>query len=126
MPQQYQLIRHQILPHQHRQVVLHLNPRAFDSVCIVVPGIITCIADACLRRMAVDCPSPFSGTLLGINAKDGRRLGFPGFGLGLGGFAAQVETIEVHTLELSVAATSMLDYFGSPDQNRLDMISRAC
>ena len=59
--------------------------RAFDSVCMVVPGIIACLADAILRRLATDNASPFTGILLGINTKDGRRLGFPGFGLGLGG-----------------------------------------
>ena len=34
----------------------------------------------------------------------------------------QIETMEVHTPELSVAATSVLDYFSSPDQQRLDVV----
>ena len=74
--------------------------RSFDSVCVVVPGIIVSVADAILRRLATDRPSPLTGILLGIDAKDGRRLGFPTYGLGSGRFGVQLETLEIHTPEL--------------------------
>lgn len=54
--------------------------------------------------------------------KDGRNLGFPGFGLTLGKFGNQIATSQIHTAELSIAATNVLDYFSSSDQQRLDTI----
>ena len=53
---------------------------------------------------------------------EGRQLGLSGFGLSVGSFATQSETIEVHYPELSVARTAVLDYFQSPSQNRLEKI----
>ena len=98
------------------------HSRAFDSVCMVVPGLIASIADCILRRLASDRPSKFTGVLLGLSAGDGRRLGFPGFGLSVGSFAEQTETMEVHYPELSLARTAVIDYFTSPDQRRLDKV----
>ena len=72
------------------------HSRAFDAVTMVVPGLIAALADSILRRLATDRPSKFTGVLLGLNAGDGRRLGFPGFGLSVGSFAEQTETMEVH------------------------------
>jgi hypothetical protein len=98
------------------------HSRAFDAVCMVVPGLIAALADSILRRLATDRPSKFCGVLLGVNAGDGRQLGFPGFGLSVGTFAEQTETMEVHYPELSVARTAVVDYFSSPDQRRLDKV----
>jgi hypothetical protein len=98
------------------------HSRTFDSVCMVVPGLIASIADCILRRLASDRPSKFTGVLLGLNTGDGRRLGFPGFGLSVGSFAEQTETMEVHYPELSLARTAVIDYFTSPDQRRLDKV----
>lgn len=98
------------------------HSRAFDAVCMVVPGLMAVLADSILRRLASDRPSKFTGVILGLNASDGRRLGFPGFGLSVGSFAEQTETMEVHSPELSVARTAVVDYFTSPDQRRLDKV----
>jgi hypothetical protein len=98
------------------------HSRSFDALCMVVPGLIAVLSDSILRRLASDRPSKFTGVLLGLNAGDGRRLGFPGFGISVGSFAEQTETMEVHNPELSVARTAILDYFSSPDQRRLDKI----
>ena len=54
--------------------------------------------------------------------RDGRQLGIPGFGLSVGTFAEQSETIEVHHPELNVARTAVLDYFQSPMQGQLTKI----
>lgn len=51
--------------------------------------------------------------------RDGRQLGIPGFGLSVGTFAEQTETIEVHYPELNLARTAVLDYFQSPMQKHL-------
>ena len=82
------------------------HSRAFDAVCTVVPGCINAIADALLRRLAVDRPSELSAVLMGQTI-DGRPLGFTGFGLSVGTFAEQTETIEVHYPELNVARTAV-------------------
>ena len=50
----------------------------------------------------------------------GRQLGIPGFGVSVAAFARQAETIEVHTPELHVARTAVLDYFTSPQQRGLE------
>jgi hypothetical protein len=94
------------------------HSRPFDAVCMVVPGLMACLADSVLRRLATDRPSKFTGVLLGLNAADGRRLGFPGFGLSVGSFADQTQTMEVHCPELLLSRTAVVDYFTSPDQVR--------
>ena len=53
---------------------------------------------------------------------EGRQLGLSGFGISVGSFATQSETIEVHYPELNVARTAVLDYFQSPAQNRFEKI----
>jgi thiol-disulfide isomerase/thioredoxin len=99
---------------------IQLN-RSFDAVCTVVPGVIMAIADAVLRRLAVDRPSEFSGILMGCTV-DGRQLGIAGFGTSVSTFAEQTETMEIHYPELSIARTAVLDYFQSPHQKRLEKI----
>lgn len=49
----------------------------------------------------------------------GVQLGHPGFGISAGSFATQSETIEIHCPELCIARTAVLDYFQSPQQQRL-------
>ena len=95
--------------------------RSFDAVCITVSGCIAAITDAVMRKRAVDRPSEVCTQLMG-QTRDGRQLGHPGFGLSAGSFATQSETIEIHSAELSIARTAVLDYFTSPAQKRLDKI----
>ena len=95
--------------------------RPFDAVCIVVPGCICAISDALMRKIATDEPSEACSHLMGRTA-EGRQLGYAGYGLSVGSFATQSETIEVHYAELSVARTAVIDYFQSPSQKRLEKI----
>ena len=54
--------------------------------------------------------------------RDGKQLGVAGYGLSVGTFAEQTETIEAHYSELNVARTAVLDYFQSPAQQELSKI----
>eukprot|EP00957_Ditylum_brightwellii_P154233 11737264-Ditylum_brightwellii.AAC.1 len=71
-----------------------------------------------MRRRAIDVPSEVCSHLMG-QTRDGKQLGHMGFGLSVGTFATQSETIEVHTPELAIARTRVLDYFLSPQQRPL-------
>eukprot|EP00808_Paulinella_micropora_P027890 g22517.t1 len=95
--------------------------RALDALCLVVPGVLCAISDAVMRRRAKDLPSEVCSHLMG-ETRDGKQLGIPGFGLSVATFATQTETMEVHTPELSVARTAVLDYFQSPQQRILEKI----
>jgi hypothetical protein len=64
--------------------------RPFDGVCIIVPGCITAIADAIIRRLAQNHPSEVCSHLLGKTV-EGVQLGHPGFGISVGSFATQVQ-----------------------------------
>ena len=64
--------------------------RPFDAVCIIVPGCIAAVADAVIRKLAIDEPSEMCSHLLGQTIA-GVQLGHPGFGLSVGSFATQVE-----------------------------------
>lgn len=97
------------------------HSRSFDAVCTIVPGVACAILDAILRRLATDQPSEFTAILMGCTV-EGRHLGMPGFGVSVGTFAEQTETMELHSVELAVARTAVIDYFQSPNQNRLDKI----
>jgi hypothetical protein len=79
--------------------------RSFDGVKIVIPAVMTAIADATIRKRATDIPSEVS---LHIMGGAGRGSGYT---VSLGMFGMQSETIEVHTAELNIARTSVLDYF---------------
>ena len=50
------------------------------------------------------------------------KLGLAGFGLGVSSFASQSATIELHTPELALARTRVLDYFLSAHQKKLAKI----
>jgi hypothetical protein len=95
--------------------------RPLDAVCIVVSGCIAAIADAVIRKIAVDEPSEVCSNLMGC-AVNGRQLGHSGYGISVGSFATQSETLEIYTAELSIARTAILDYFQSPQQRRLEKI----
>ena len=95
--------------------------RSFDGVCTIIPGCITAIADTVMRRRAYDEPSVICCQLAGQTV-DGVQLGIPGFGINISTFASQCETIELHSAELAVARTAVLDYFQSPAQARLDKL----
>ena len=95
--------------------------RPLDAVRVVVPGCICAVSDAIIRRRAVDDPSVACAQLMGLDAY-GKQLGVQGFGIGVGVFATQTETIEVYSPELVCARAAILDYFDSPLQRKLDKI----
>lgn len=99
---------------------IHQN-RSFDAVGITVTGCMAAISDSIFRQIAIDEPSEACCHAVGRTV-DGRQLGLPGFGIGVGTFAAQCETIEIHSAELCIARTAVLDYFQSPQQRRLEKI----
>ena len=70
---------------------------------------------------AIDHPSPACTHLMGKTA-DGKQLGHAGYGLSVGSFATQTETMEIHVPELIIARTAVLDYFSSPCQQKLKKI----
>ncbi|KAH8046329.1 hypothetical protein JL720_16406 [Aureococcus anophagefferens] len=83
-----------------------INSRA-DGSRTVVPAVAAAVADALARRAALDEPSYLSLTLSGAA---GRSLGF---GISAGPLALQSATIEARDPHLSVARTSVLDYFAA-------------
>jgi thiol-disulfide isomerase/thioredoxin len=95
--------------------------RPFDAVIIIVHGCLAALSDAIMRKVAIDEPSEACTHLMGRTARN-RQLGNAGFGVSVGSFATQCETLEVHTPELAIAKTAVLDYFQSPQQRRLEKI----
>eukprot|EP01038_Epipyxis_sp_PR26KG_P004031 gene4031-5768_t len=95
--------------------------RPFDAVCIIVSGCLAALSDAIIRKIATDEPSEMCSHLMGKTIT-GRQLGHPGYGISVGTFATQSETLEIHSPELSIARTAVLDYFQSPQQRRLEKI----
>eukprot|EP00759_Apiculatamorpha_spiralis_P055747 PhF_6_TR7895/c0_g1_i2/m.11637 len=79
--------------------------RSFDAVRIVTSGAIVAIADCVLRKVATDHPSEFCLALIGTPGKN------DGFGVGMGFFAEQSETIEATSPELNITRTGIMDYF---------------
>jgi len=91
-------------------------------VRIIVPSCIAAVADAVIRKKATDIPSEVSINLFPLKVLNlllltqvslnimgyGKRHGY---GLSTGKFGDQSETIEVHTAELNIARTAVLDYF---------------
>lgn len=86
------------------------STKSFDAVRIVVAAAIAAVADCVMRRRASDMPSAVSTHLLGETV-DGSSVHGP-FGIDTSTFAVQSETCEVHTPELNIARSSVLDYFG--------------
>lgn len=115
------LVLQRVVEHFVASVFSIQQDRPFDGVSIVTLGCITALADAIMRRRAVDLPSEACSHLMG-QTRDGRQLGTPGYGLSPASFATQTETIEVHCPEICLARTRVLDYFNSPQQRRLEKI----
>ena len=67
--------------------------RAFDAVCVVVPGCLAALADVVMRRRAAREPSAACVHLMGQTLR-GRQLGVAGFGVGVDNFVRQAETME--------------------------------
>jgi hypothetical protein len=95
--------------------------RSLDATMIIVSGSIAAIADSIIRKEATDEPSECSTHFIGKTVS-GRQLGHSGFGISVGTFATQCETLEIHSPELNIAKTAVLDYFQSPSQRRLEKI----
>ena len=115
------LVLQRLMEHFAAAVLSLQASRPLDAVRVIVPGCICAISDAIMRHRAYDSPSVACAQLMGLDAT-GRQLGFHGFGIGVGVFATQTETIEVHSPELVVARAAILDYFDSPLQRKLDKI----
>jgi hypothetical protein len=89
-----------------------LHPtKSFDAVRIVVAAAMAAVADCVMRRRASDMPSVVSTHLLGETAH-GDTDHAP-YGIDTSSFAEQSETCEVHTPELNVARSAVLDYFAA-------------
>uniref|UniRef100_A0A6S8D826 ubiquitinyl hydrolase 1 n=1 Tax=Aureoumbra lagunensis TaxID=44058 RepID=A0A6S8D826_9STRA len=110
-----------LIEHFTAAVLSTQQDRALDAVCLIIPGIACAISDAVLRRRAYDHPSSFCAQLNGQTAT-GRQLGVKGYGLSVGSFASQTNTIEAHVPELAIARAAVLDYFLSPAQRGLEKI----
>jgi hypothetical protein len=115
------LVLQRLMEHFAAAVLSLQASRPLDAVKIIVPGCICAISDAIIRRRACDNPSVACAQLMGLDAT-GRQLGIHGFGIGVGVFATQTETIEAHCPELVCARAAILDYFDSPLQRKLDKI----
>lgn len=63
--------------------------RSFDGSCVVVPGCLAAIADAIMRKAAIDEPNELCCMMSGKTVL-GRQLGVPGFGISIATFATQV------------------------------------
>lgn len=87
------------------------HTRPIDAVRMVVPLCIAAVADALLRKVAVDIPSIISLHLVGGGV--GAELGQEGRGYALssGALARQAATIVVFSPELNIARARALDYF---------------
>lgn len=97
--------------------------REMDAIAIVVMGCICALADALMRKRALDEPSEACSHLMG-QCRDGRQLGMTGFGIGVDSFAAQSAAGVLHHPELCVARTEVLNCFRSPAQEMLHKIFR--
>ena len=115
------MVLQRIMEHFTAAVLSMQASKALDGARVVIPGCVCAIADAVIRRRAYDEPSEACAQLMGQN-KSGKQLGVFGFGIGVGSFATQTETIEMHTPELVIARAAILDYFDSPVQRKLEKI----
>ncbi len=115
------MVLQRIIEHFTAAVLSLQATKALDGARVVIPGCICAIADAVIRRRAYDQPSEACAQLMGQD-KTGKQLGVFGFGIGVGAFSTQTETIEMHTPELVIARAAILDYFDSPVQRKLEKI----
>ena len=86
--------------------VFSLQPsRSFDAVRVLIPAALLTIADAVLRKTATDIPSEVSLNLMG------HPLGLLPYGPSVGRLVEQSEVMLLHTPELAILRTSVIDYF---------------
>jgi hypothetical protein len=88
-----------------------------DALNLVITACIMTIIDCVLRRAATDQPSEFCLHLMGdrdagVNQPQNLGRGI-GYGISIGAFATQSETVRLYTPELNIARTAVLDYFGA-------------
>jgi hypothetical protein len=86
-----------------------------DALNLIITACIMAVVDVILRRAATDQTSEFCLHLMGerdagINQIDKLGRG-AGYGISIGAFATQSETVRLTTPELCIARTAVLDYF---------------
>ena len=106
-----------LIEHFTASVLSLKNNRPLDAVRIIIPACIAAIADAMMRKEATDDPSELCQHLMGA------RGGTP-YRLSTGMLGSQTETIEVHTPELNVARTAVLDYFSYQEERKYTPMMR--
>ena len=90
--------------------VFSLQPsRSFDAVRLLVPAALLAVADAVLRKCATDIPSEVSLNLMG------HPLGLLPYGPSVGRFVEQSEVMLLHTPQLAIVRTAVIDYFHGLD-----------
>jgi hypothetical protein len=83
--------------------------RSLDAICVTVCGCMSAIADAVLRRRAYDLPSEVCSHLLG-QTRDGKQLGYYGFGISVGTFATQARNPGVRSFFFKYLSSRCLAY----------------
>jgi len=106
------ILLQRIMEHFAASVFAIVNSRSFDAVRLIVPACICAIGDVVMRKIATDIPSELCQVFTHGN-------GGLGYGISTGNFGSQSETIEVHTPELHIARTAVLDYFESQHVSRM-------
>lgn len=104
--------------HSLRQVSRHFAAcslslkatRSFDAARILVMSVIATMADNVVRTVACDVPSLFSLHMAGRSPPNPRFHLLP-FGIDMGHFAEQSETMIFTQPELALCRTKVLDYF---------------
>ena len=118
--------------------VFSLQPsRSFDAVRVLIPAALLAVADAVLRKEATDIPSEVSVNLMG------HPLGLLPYGINVGRLIEQSEVMVLHSPELAIVRTSVIDYFHglhisesnlifswdkflAPEQSTNSLISQIC
>ena len=103
---QFTLLR--LMEHFSASALSMPQSRSFDAVCCIVPACLAAYSDVIMRLTAVDHPSPVCTHLMG-KTTSGKQLGHSGYGLSVGSFATQTDTMLIHVPELVVARTAVLD-----------------
>ena len=85
---------------------LHTN-KPLDAIKLIITGCIAAMVDVTIRHISTDQTSEFCLHYMGERAGGVGN----GYGISMASFDTQSETIELHTPELCVARSSILDYF---------------
>ena len=116
------IVLERILEHFIAAVFSLHATKSLDALKLIIPAAIASFVDVLLRKVSIDQPSEFCLHLIGANNSyipGGRGAGF---GLNLESFGSQSETIEMHTPELNIARTAIIDYFESQYQLPLNKL----